>query len=427
MNVHDSEKIAGILSETGYRESDNYDAADVIVLNTCSIRDKAEHKFYSELGRLKKAKKHNPDLKIAVAGCIARQKGDSLFKRFPYVDFIFGPNNIDDLQNWVQTADKGLSSSAVDDNPDYHTKHLPVKREGRVSAWVSIMYGCDNFCSYCVVPYTRGRERSRPADDIYKEVKGLAEDGFKEITLLGQNVNSYGKKSSDNIDFADLLSKLHVIDGIQRIRFVTSHPKDFSEKLVNAIKVLPKVCKHLHLPIQSGSDRILNSMNRRYTYEEYKGKIGLLRNAMPEIAITSDIIIGFPGETDDDFRCTIKALTEIEYDGIYAFKYSKRPDTGALDLPDHVDEKIKSERLNNVIEVQEQIADSKNKRYEGSLTDVLVEGVSENNMDKLSGRTETGKVVNFDGVASDIGQIITVRILEAKRHSLTGEKLQNIL
>jgi tRNA-2-methylthio-N6-dimethylallyladenosine synthase len=430
MNVHDSEKIAGIFSETGYQEAIGTNDADVIVLNTCSIREKAEQKFFSELGRLKKEKKHNPNLKIAVAGCIAQQRGNKLFKRFPYVDFVFGPNNIDSVQGWISpsndvrhaTSDE-RRSTALTDNPEYHTKKLPVKREGEVRAWISIMYGCDNFCAYCVVPYTRGRERSRSSDDIYNEVYSLLRQGFKEVTLLGQNVNSYGKKLSEDIDFPDLIKKIHEIEGIERIRFVTSHPRDFSEKLIRVMKDLPKICEHLHIPIQSGSDKVLHLMNRRYSYEEYKKKIDLLRSAIQDIAVTTDIIVGFPGETDEDFKHTINALKEIEYDGIFAFKYSKRPDTKAIELPDHIDEEIKSYRLTEVLKLQESITYKKNKNLEGEILEILAEGTSETDPEKLTGRTRTNKIVNFYGDSSDIGKIIMVKILEAKQHSLYGEKL----
>jgi tRNA-2-methylthio-N6-dimethylallyladenosine synthase len=426
MNVHDSEKIAGIFSETGYNEAGNSNDADVIVLNTCSIREKAEQKFYSKLGRLKEAKKHNPKLKIAVAGCIAKQKGEKLFKRFPYVDFVFGPNNIESVQGWI--SDNGSRTSVIWEDPDYHTKLLPVKRAGQVGAWVSIMYGCDNFCAYCVVPFTRGRERSRAGDEIYKEVQSLAEQGFKEITLLGQNVNSYGKNLSKSIDFPDLLYKLHEINGIQRIRFVTSHPRDFSEKLIKSIKDLPRICEHIHLPVQSASDNILSLMNRGYTYKEYRKKIDMLRDTVPDIAVTTDIITGFPGETDADFQCTTNALTDIGFDGIYAFKYSKRPDTKALDLPDHVDNEVKSDRLSTLLKLQESITFKKNRALEGKKMEILVEGVSETNSDKLTGRTRTNKIVNFYGDVfygdvSDVGKLVNIKILEAKQHSLFGEKV----
>ncbi len=434
MNVHDSEKIAGIFSQTGYEESDGSINADVIVLNTCSIREKAEQKFYSELGRLKKIKQHNPNLKIAVAGCIAQQRGKKLFKRFPYVDFIFGPNNLDGLQKWVKNGIRNTpadsdristrgQATALDDNPEYHHKLLPVKREGQVRAWVSIMYGCDNFCAYCVVPYTRGRERSRPPEDIYREIELLAEKGYKEVTLLGQNVNSYGKNLNENTDFSGLLGKLHEVNSIERIRFVTSHPRDLSDQLIGAMEGLSKVCEHLHLPLQSGSDHILELMNRGYTYGAYKKKIDTLRNALPHIAITTDIIAGFPGETREDFALTMKALREIEYDGIFSFKYSKRPDTRALSLPDHVDEDIKSDRLSRVLSLQEDLTYKKNKSLEGLILEILVEGKSDTDPEKMTGRTRTNKIVNFYGSISDMGKLLNVRIIEAKQHSLFGEKV----
>jgi len=420
MNVHDSEKIAGILSGSGYGPTDSFSDADIIVLNTCNIREKAEQKFYSELGRLKEIKKRRPDLKIAVAGCIAKQKGDKLFKRFPYIDFVFGPNNIDSVQAWINSSN-GLRSTALIDNPEYHRKKLPVNRAGRVRAWVSIMYGCDNFCAYCVVPYTRGRERSRPGKDIYDEVASLTDQGFKEITFLGQNVNSYGRNLSDHIDFPDLLRMVHKIEGLQRVRFVTSHPRDISEKLINTMRDLQKICNHIHLPVQSASDRILHLMNRGYLYQDYKNKIDMLRATIPDIAVTTDIITGFPGETEEDFQCTVKALYDIEYDGIFAFKYSKRPDTKALSLPHHVNDYVKSRRLSEILKIQEDITYKKNKLLEGKTLEVLVEGVSETDSHKLTGRTRTNKIVNFIGDKSDIGESVFTRISEAKLHSLHGE------
>lgn len=422
MNVHDSEKISGILSGSGYGQADSFSDADVIVLNTCNIRQKAEQKFYSELGRLRTIKKNNPDLKIAVAGCIAQQQGDAIFKKFPYVDFIFGPDNIDSLQTWIKG---NTMQTSLKYNPGYHIKTLPMKRVGRVRAWVSIMYGCDNFCAYCVVPYTRGRERSRPYKDIYDEVVSLTGQGFKEITLLGQNVNSYGKNLPEKVDFSDLLRMLHEIQGLQRIRFVTSHPRDISEKPINTMRDLPKICNHIHLPIQSGSDKILASMNRGYSYRDYKNKIDMLKAAIPDIAVTTDIITGFPGETDEDFRLTVNALSEIEYDGIFAFKYSERPDTKALALPDHIDENTKSGRLSQILKLQEVITFKKNKLLEGEPLEVLVEGASETDSSKLTGRTRTNKIVNFYGNKNDIGSSVMIRILEAKPHSLFGEKVES--
>lgn len=429
MNMHDSEKIAGIFSECSIQPSENVKNADVIILNTCNIRQKAEQKFYSELGRLEKIKKNNPHMKIAVAGCIAQHKGDGLFKRFPYVDFVFGPGNIDSLEKWINPApfDAGqvckTHTTALQNNPDYSLKKLPIKREGRVKAWVSIMYGCDNFCAYCVVPYTRGREQSRPSLDILREVETLAREGYKEITLLGQNVNSYGRKLEEKITFPQLLKVLHEVSGIERIRFVTSHPRDFSEELIMTMRDLPKVCEHLHLPMQAGSDKVLKCMNRGYTYHEYKEKIRMVREAIPGIAITSDVIVGFPGETGEDFEKTVSALKGIEFDGIFAFKYSKRPDTTALSLPYHVDEQLKSERLTAVLNLQDDITYKKNKLLVGKILEVMVEGTSETDVDKLTGRTRTNKIVNFKGSDQDTGKLVNIRILEAKRHSLLGERI----
>ncbi len=427
MNVHDSEKMAGILSETGYMRTDVTNDADVIVLNTCSIRDKAEQKFYSELGRLNKIKKNRPNLKIAVAGCIAQQKGEILFNKFPYVDYVLGPNNIDSLQEWIssraQNKEHRSQTTALQINPEYHTKTLPVRREGRVRAWVSIMYGCDNYCAYCVVPYTRGRERSRSSHDIKTELIKLAKDGFKEVTFLGQNVNSYGKNLLEDSSFSSLLKALHEVDGIDRIRFVTSHPKDLSEKLIKTMKELPKVCNHIHLPLQAGSDKVLSLMNRKYIFGEYMEKVTMLKQAIPDIAITSDIIVGFPGEDDADFNMTINALDEIQYDGIFAFKYSKRPDTKALDLPDHINESTKSARLKKVLKLQEEITFGKNKRLEGKVLKVLVEGPSNSDKSRLTGRTGNNKIVNFYGDEKDIGQFVNINILQARQHSLFGEKV----
>ena len=428
MNVNDSEKISGILSEAGYPSVDESKKADVVVLNTCNIRQKAAQKLYSDLGRLKIIKKQRPGLRIAVAGCIAQQEGRSIFKRFPYVDFIFGPNNIDSLENWIKNGSQlpvhGSRLTALNNNPDYHTKIFPLNRIGRVKAWVSIMYGCDNFCAYCVVPYTRGREKSRPVKDILAEVQGLAKDGYKEITLLGQNVNSYGKNLIEEMSFPDLLKALHEVEGIDRIRFVTSHPKDFSEDLVRTVKDLPKVCKHIHLPLQAGSDRVLSLMNRRYTYIKYKEKIDKLRLEIPKISVTTDIITGFPGETEDDFEDTLNALREIEYDGIFAFKYSKRPGTRALELPGHLDEEVKSRRLSKVLELQELITYRKNRELEGIILEVLIEGVSQTNPEMLTGRTKTNKIVNFNGEKKEAGSTVNIKILEAKQHSLFGERVK---
>ena len=414
MNVHDSEKILGVLEPEGFMQTDNPRSADLIIFNTCSIRQKAEQKFYSELGRIKSYKKLNPRLKIAVAGCIAQQEGKNIFKRAPHVDFVFGPQNIRALKHFV--AD-GYVPVAIEENPLIAIEDLPARRSAGISAWVTIMYGCNNFCSYCVVPYTRGRERSRPSEHIVAEVSKIAEEGFREITLLGQNVNSY----ESDVDFPGLLRKLDRVGGIERIRFVTSHPKDLSTALINAIKELPKICEHIHLPLQSGSTAILKMMSRRYSFEDYIEKVAALRAKIPDISITSDIIAGFPGETDEDHRLTLKALREIEFDGTFAFKFSPRPGTKAAKMQGNLTEEMKSERLYEILGLQDTITEKKNNALVGAIQEVLIEGPSENGNGNLTGRTRTNKIVDI--WADDIikGALVDVEIIKGRRHSLEGK------
>ena len=414
MNVHDSEKILGVLEPEGFMQTDNPRSADLIIFNTCSIRQKAEQKFYSELGRIKSYKKLNPRLKIAVAGCIAQQEGKNIFKRAPHVDFVFGPQNIRALKHFV--AD-GYAPVAIEENPLIAIEDLPARRSAGISAWVTIMYGCNNFCSYCVVPYTRGRERSRPSEHIVAEVSKIAEEGFREITLIGQNVNSY----ESDVDFPGLLRKLDGVGGIERIRFVTSHPKDLSTALINAIKELPKICEHIHLPLQSGSTAILKMMSRRYSFEDYIEKVAALRAKIPDISITSDIIAGFPGETDEDHRLTLKALREIEFDGTFAFKFSPRPGTKAAKMQGNLTEEMKSERLYEILVLQDTITEKKNNALVGAIQEVLIEGPSENGNGNLTGRTRTNKIVDI--WAEDIikGALVDVEIIKGRRHSLEGK------
>jgi tRNA-2-methylthio-N6-dimethylallyladenosine synthase len=412
MNVHDSEKIAGILCKEGYVPTDDPGNADLIIYNTCSIRQKAEQKFFSELGRTKSLKKKKPHLRIAVAGCIAQQQQNAIFRRAPYVDFIFGPQSIHRLNDLI----RGLSCTALDEDSQLTAdSEVPVRRKPGGRAWVSIMFGCNNFCSYCIVPYTRGRERSRPSENIVREVEELAQTGFKEVTLLGQNVNSY----SNDTDFPGLLKKINSIAGIERIRFVTSHPRDLSEKLIRAMSEFDKVCEHIHLPLQSGSSKVLNLMNRGYSFDDYRKKIAKLRNTMKNLSITTDIIAGFPGETDEDHEDTMDALREIEFDGIFAFKYSTRPLTAAASMDDHSDV-IKSQRLAEILDIQDGITLNLNKNLENSLQEILVEGTSETNSTMLTGRTRTNKIVNFRGNSSQITSIMKIKIVKAKKHSLLG-------
>jgi tRNA-2-methylthio-N6-dimethylallyladenosine synthase len=421
MNEHDSERIAGILQKQGYSASPGAENADMIILNTCSIREKAEQKFYSELGRLKGLKSANPDMRIAVAGCIAQQEGRGLLSRAPYVDMVFGPSDIGRLSTLVETK---LSHSVpvveTTGDPDYQRKQIPAARADKLKAWVSIMYGCDNYCTYCVVPYLRGRERSRHPDDIVRETRDLALAGYKEITLLGQNVNSYGKGLQNGVHFPELLKRINEISGIERIRFVTSHPRDLSNDLITALRDLPKVCESLHLPVQSGSNRMLAAMNRRYTREDYLDKIARLRQAVPDIALTTDIIAGFPGETEEDFEMTMSLLTAIRYDGIFAFKYSKRPGTAALKLSDHLSDDIKEKRLDQILALQKTISEQKNRDHIGTTKEILIDGYSKKGM-MLTGRTRGNRAVNVSADESLIGCLATVRITAAGANSLTGQ------
>jgi tRNA-2-methylthio-N6-dimethylallyladenosine synthase len=416
MNVHDSEKMFGVLGNEGYSPADNPAEADLIIFNTCSIRQKAEQKFYSELGRIKSFKKNRPELKIAVAGCIAQQEGGNLFKKAPHIDFVFGPQNIHVLSNLA-----GFISphSALEDNPSIGERDLPVQRDDGIKAWVTIMYGCNNFCSYCIVPYTRGRERSRPEENICREISELAARGYKEVTLLGQNVNSY----RSSISFPELLEKLNCIDGIERIRFVTSHPKDLSSELIFAIAELPKVCEHIHLPLQSGSNEILKRMNRGYTYEDYMEKARALRDRVPGISITSDIIAGFPGETEQDHHDTIRALIEIEFDGIFAFKYSPRPLTKAAGMQNQVPDDVGSGRLNEILMLQDNITGEGNRSLEGTVQEVLIEGMSDTDKNKLVGRTRSNKIVTFPTIDIRRGTTLMVEIITGRKHSLEGKPL----
>lgn len=414
MNVHDSEKMAGILDREGYCLSDDPGDSDLIIFNTCSIRQKAEQKFFSRLGRIKNLKKRNPRLRIAVAGCIAQQQGKRIFQRAPYVDFVFGPQNIHLLHDLL----RGRSTVADQDNPEIGEMDLPALRKSGGRAWVSIMYGCNNFCSYCIVPYTRGPERSRPSENILFEISELAGEGFREVTLLGQNVNSY----RSDVNFPGLLRRVNAVVGIERIRFVTSHPRDLSDALISSMHELDKVCEHIHLPLQSGSSRILGLMNRGYSYDEYRRKIDALRNSVPGISITTDIITGFPGETEKDHRQTVETLKEIQYDGIFAFKFSPREGTKAADLSAQVTDRTKSERISEILEVQDDITLKLNEKLEASVQEILVERASETDKTRLTGRTRSNKIVNFEGT-STAGSVIRVNIVKARKHSLNGEIL----
>lgn len=421
MNEHDSERMAGILKGQNYVQANDAATADVIILNTCSIREKAEQKFYSELGRLRTLKQERPELTIAVAGCIAQQEGRKILSRAPHVDMIFGPSDVARVSELSQFANAWKNPLIeIDGDPDYHRKQIPTLRTDRRKAWVSIMYGCDNFCTYCIVPYLRGRERSRPPEDVVSEVRELAEQGYKEVTLLGQNVNSYGKGGHGSVDFPGLLAMVNDVPGLERIRFVTSHPRDLSAELILALRDLPKVCESLHLPVQSGADPILAAMNRKYTRADYLDRIQRLRATVPQIALTSDIIVGFPGETEQDFTLTLQMLREVGYDGVFAFKYSRRPGTAALALSGHLPDEVKEARLAQVLDLQKEISRRKNAAAVGMTFEVLVDGQSRKG-GQLTGRTRGNKAVNFNGQDSLIGKLVMVRITDAAENSLSGE------
>jgi len=413
MNVHDSEKMLGILEKEGYTETDNALEADLIIFNTCSIREKASQKFFSELGRIRSLKRKRPGVRIAVAGCIAQHEGRKILGRAPHVDFIFGPQNLHILKD---VASGRAPSISLDENPYIATRDLPAKRGDPVRAWVTIMYGCNNFCSYCIVPFTRGRERSRPSRHIYSEVYELAAKGYKEVTLLGQNVNSY----LSDVNFAGLLRMLNRVEGIQRIRFVTSHPKDLSVDLIHAMSELDKVCEHIHLPLQSGSSDVLKLMNRGYTYSDYVERVAELRRIIPDISITSDIIAGFPGEIHSDHLLTIEALKNIEFDGIFAFKFSPRPRTKAALMRNEVPEETKAARLSEILALQDVITLRKNRSIEGTLQEILIEGESETDPEKLMGRTRTNKIVTFSKNGTSQGTFARLQIVKGRTHSLEG-------
>jgi tRNA-2-methylthio-N6-dimethylallyladenosine synthase len=333
---------------------------------------------------------------------------------------VFGSKHIQDLPMMLERVN-GQKSVVMTQDLQGFAPTLPARRKDPIRAWVIIMEGCENFCSFCVVPYTRGRERSRPLCEIVQEITALARDGFKEVTLLGQNVNSYGRTSNEGVDFPDLLHHIHAIEGIERIRFTTSHPNALSSKMIQAMANLPKVCEHLHLPLQAGSDRVLERMNREYTYREYCRRVEALRKAIPDVALTTDLIVGFPGETEDDFLQTLRAVYELEYDNAYVFKYSKRPNTPALTLDGHVPEEVMSERLQRLLAVQKEITHRKNKAHVSREAELLVEGRSKTNDERLTGRTRSNRVVNFDGPETLVGSLVRVKIVQAKSSSLEGK------
>ncbi len=429
MNENDSERLSGMLSEMGYSETCDINESDVVVFNTCCVRENAELKVYGHLGALKKLKNNKPDMIIAVCGCMMQQNEvvEHIKKKYGHVDLIFGTHN---LYKFPELFYNALSSkeTIIDiwEAAGCIAEGMPIERRDSIKAWVTIMYGCNNYCSYCIVPYVRGRERSRDSGDIFNEVTELGAKGCKEIILLGQNVNSYGNDMDNNVSFAGLLSQINGIEGIERIRFMTSHPKDLSDELIYAIRDLDKVCSHLHLPIQSGSTKILREMNRKYTKEEYLKLAEKIKENIPGISLTTDIIVGFPGESDEDFEETIDVLKKVGFDSAFTFLYSKRTGTPAAKSIRQVDEDIKKKRFEKLVQVQNKISKEINDRLLGEEVEVLVEGLSKNSIRNYTGRTSTNKVVNFRGAEHLIGKLVRVRVDNVQTWSLGGDIIEKI-
>lgn len=421
--MYDTGRICSILKGIDYQRVDQPEDADLLLINSCSVRDKAEHKALSELGKFRLLKEKRENVLIGFGGCVAQHVGQKLVKRNPFLDFAFGTQSIHLLPEIIQTVSAtGHRQAFVEISEDMVIEELlPHNPEtSGVSAFVSIMRGCNNYCSYCIVPYVRGPEISRQPENIIKEIENLIRRGVKEVTLLGQNVNSYGNGSAGARSFADLLGQVQNIPGLARVRFTTSHPKDFGKEIIEAIVRHPKVCRHLHLPVQSGSNRILKMMKRGYRVEQYEEKIALLRDRIPNIALSSDIIVGFPGETEDDFRQTLDLIRRIQYDSLFSFRYSIRQGTKAAELDDDVPEAEKLHRLALVQKMQKEISRGKSEELIGSLMDVLVTGTSRTDSARLSGRSSTNRIVNFVGNGYRPGELVKVQIDRALENSLSG-------
>ncbi len=424
-NVNDGEIIKGVLAQMGFEMCDKVNEADFIIFNTCTVREHAELRVFGNIGALKALKEINPRLLIAVCGCMAQQKSvvDKLKKSYPYVDIVFGVNKIDKLPSLIanKLSLKKKQYAPLEEAPDI-IEGMPVIRDSTFKAWLPVMYGCDNYCSYCIVPYVRGRERSRLASDILKEFKQLVEDGYKDITLLGQNVNSYGKGllGKEKIDFSDLLCMLDEVPGDYRIRFMTSHPKDASRKLVDTIAKSKHICNHLHLPVQSGSDEILRQMNRRYTVDSYKSLIAYAKQTVPDMTFSSDLIVGFPGETPEDFEKTLELIEHVQFVQLFTFIYSKRTGTKAADMPDFTKREEKSARIQRILDLQEKIVPQITCHYIDTVHNVLVEGEGRDE-GYLAGRLDNNLTVDFLGDDSLIGSFVDVKVTGARASILTGE------
>ena len=423
-NVSDSERMKGQLRAIGYLPTaEQMSEADLILINTCCVRETAEDKVYGKIGEIKHLKRQNPDLIFGITGCMAQKEGEALIRRAPHIDFVLGTNKVHSLAQIVRRieaehehiVDVELIETELPDENE-----APVMRDSKISAWVPIMYGCNNFCTYCIVPYVRGRERSRLPEDVVKEVEQAVADGYKEVTLLGQNVNSYGK-DHQKADFADLLKMVDKVQGIKRVRFMTSHPKDLSDRVIEAIRDGEHLCEHIRLPVQYGNNKLLKAMNRVYTVEAYKDLVKKLRTALPEISLTTDLIVGFPGETDEDFAELLDFIREIRYDAAYTFIYSQRSGTPAAAMPEQVPEETKKARLQKLMEVQNEISLSINQALQGRTVEVMAEGPSKNDGNVWMGRTRTDKIVLFAHGQEQPGDFLNVKITHPQTWVLKGE------
>ncbi len=423
-NENDTERIRGILFEAGYDFCDSAEEADLVIYNTCAVRENAEDRVYGRLGILKHIKESRPELVIGLCGCMVQQEHitEKIKKTYNHVDLIFGTHALHKFPELLYNTLINHETIIDTENCDGSIfEDMPIKRAPSGKAWVSIMYGCNNFCSYCIVPYVRGRERSRLPEKIMEEINALAAEGVSEICLLGQNVNSYGKDLETDIDFSDLLRMVNDVDGVRRIRFMTSHPKDFGDKLISAMAECDKVCPQLHLPFQAGNNRVLAEMNRGYTKEEYLEKIRRVKKKIPEISLSTDIIVGFPTETNEDFLDTLDVLRKAEFDSVFSFIYSRREGTPAAKLDFVLSEEEIHANFNKLLEVQNEISKRKNDALLGKTFTVFVDGVSKNNSEMLSGRTDTSKIINFKGDASLAGKYVQVTVTEAHTWSLNGK------
>ncbi len=426
MNVVDSERIVALLSDMGLTQVDTPEEARVILLNTCSVRDKAERRVYGHLGRYKPLKQQRKDLIIGVGGCVAQQEGENLLEKLPFLDLVFGTHNVHKLPEMVRAAMNDRSRSLETEFLDNEARLqlFPTRTDtGSITRFVTVMQGCDNFCTYCVVPHVRGREVSRPSAEILEEIQALVAQGVREVTLLGQNVNSYGLKGESELSFVELLEQINDIEGLERIRFTTSHPRDLSDELIETFGRLGKLCHQLHLPFQSGSDRILELMNRGYSRQQYLDKVARLKSVCPDIRLTTDLIVGFPGETLEDFEQTLSLVEQVRYADAFTFLYSARPGTAAAHMSDDLDPAERQRRFERLVKRQEQVSAEIWQSDVGGTFDVLVEGESKQGQGQLFGRTASNRIVNFEGEISLLGRCVPVKILRCGKNSMVGEQV----